>query len=151
MQDDWDPDWQSTSSSKVSYLVQRLKSLQEANRKLDCREIVSNFDEFSTFDIRDCDFFVEGVCRQQNDISCMPDKVIIFSQFLEHIHVIEQQVSVIQFNVFLSYIHVGLEIPSTNFFISKLQLKTAGIEYVGMYSPMHSGNKVWLICFFCKY
>ncbi|KAJ7982316.1 F-box protein [Quillaja saponaria] len=35
-QDNWDPDWQSTSSSKVAYLVQRLKALQEANREVGC-------------------------------------------------------------------------------------------------------------------
>ncbi|PWA66472.1 F-box protein [Artemisia annua] len=28
--DDWNPDWQSTSSSKVSYLVEKLKDLQES-------------------------------------------------------------------------------------------------------------------------
>ncbi|KAL6010048.1 hypothetical protein ACLOJK_000479 [Asimina triloba] len=32
--DDWDPDWQSTSSSKVAYLVDRLKTLQEVNRDM---------------------------------------------------------------------------------------------------------------------
>ncbi|KAI3747307.1 hypothetical protein L6452_09761 [Arctium lappa] len=41
-----------------------------------------------------------------------PEKVLIFSQFLEHIHVIEQQLTV------------------------------AGNKFVGMYSPMHSVNKV---------
>jgi len=47
----------------------------------------------------------------------MLDKVIIFSQFLEHIHVIEQQLTI------------------------------AGITYAGMYSPMPLGSKVWcLIC-----
>lgn len=50
-----------------------------------------------------------------NALSCQPqamlDKVIIFSQFLEHIHVIEQQLTI------------------------------AGITYAGMYSPMPLGSK----------
>lgn len=66
VQDNWDPDWQSTSSSKVTYLVQRLKELQEANRKI-----------------------IDSIEESQK----APEKVLIFSQFLEHIHVIEQQVS----------------------------------------------------------
>ncbi|KAF6153043.1 hypothetical protein GIB67_034765 [Kingdonia uniflora] len=77
-QDDWDPDWQSTSSSKVSYLVGKLKSLHE---------------------------------DQSRQKMSPPDKVIIFSQFLEHIHIIEQQLAV------------------------------AGISFVGMYSPMQLNNK----------
>lgn len=84
-QDNWDPDWQSTSSSKVTYLVQRLKELQEANRKI-----------------------IDSIEESQK----APEKVLIFSQFLEHIHVIEQQ------------------------------LTFAGIKFTGMYSPMHSSNKM---------
>ncbi|KAG9138260.1 hypothetical protein Leryth_001471 [Lithospermum erythrorhizon] len=79
-QDDWNPDWQSTSSSKVSYLVSKLKNLHQTNMK--------SHEEQA------------------------PDKVIIFSQFLEHIHVIEEQ------------------------------LKVADIQFVGMYSPMHSIHKM---------
>ncbi|XP_077250709.1 SNF2 domain-containing protein / helicase domain-containing protein / F-box family protein [Tasmannia lanceolata] len=113
-QDDWDPDWQSTSSSKVAYLVERLKGLQEANRKIGyC------IDESD--DMKSCG---EGRLSSQKShwrlnsgihdkfYKILPEKVIIFSQFLEHIHVIEQQ------------------------------LTGAGIEYVGMYSPMHSSNKM---------
>ncbi|OEL37723.1 F-box protein [Dichanthelium oligosanthes] len=76
-QDDWDPDWQSTSSSKVAYLVEKLRSLRET-------------------DMNDGNNIINGA-GHANALSCQPqamlDKVIIFSQFLEHIHVIEQQVS----------------------------------------------------------
>ena len=46
-QDNWDPDWQSTSSSKVSYLVQRLKALQESNEEMSFCKDNSN-DEMDT-------------------------------------------------------------------------------------------------------
>ena len=77
MQDDWDPDWQSTTSSKVAYLVEKLRSLREANIKHGPGN---------------------GVGLASNNLQTrlpqtLPDKVIIFSQFLEHIHVIEQQVN----------------------------------------------------------
>ncbi|WCJ39080.1 SNF2 domain-containing protein / helicase domain-containing protein / F-box family protein [Euphorbia peplus] len=102
-QDDWDPDWQSTSSSKVSYLVQRLKDLQEAN------SVSGNLN------------INEQICPSQNSPSNALlgsfsgqsfEKVLIFSQFLEHLHVVEHQ------------------------------LKFAGINFVGYYSPMHSSNKM---------
>ncbi|EPS66583.1 hypothetical protein M569_08193 [Genlisea aurea] len=79
-QDDWNPHWQSTSSSKAAYLVRQLKELQKAG-SADSRRHA-------------------------------PEKVIIFSQFLEHIHVIEQQLNI------------------------------AGIRFAGLYSPMHSSNKM---------
>ncbi|KAL0429176.1 UNVERIFIED_CONTAM: F-box protein [Sesamum radiatum] len=116
-QDDWNPDWQSTSSSKVTYLVRRLKELQEMNRTIvygDKREFISNELNFSSnrssfhisLDQEACD-------KARNEWSHVPsEKVIIFSQFLEHIHVIEQQLSI------------------------------AGIQFAGMYSPMHSSNKM---------
>ncbi|RLN23936.1 F-box protein [Panicum miliaceum] len=90
-QDDWDPDWQSTSSSKVAYLIEKLRSLKETNMKHGNNHGHSN----------------ALSCRPQT----MLDKVIIFSQFLEHIHVIEQQLTI------------------------------AGITYAGMYSPMPLGSK----------
>ncbi|XP_025816393.1 F-box protein At3g54460 isoform X2 [Panicum hallii] len=94
-QDDWDPDWQSTSSSKVAYLIEKLRSLQETNMN-------------HGNNITNC-------VDHANALSCQPqamlDKVIIFSQFLEHIHVIEQQLTI------------------------------AGITYAGMYSPMPLGSK----------
>ncbi|KAJ0871638.1 putative chromatin remodeling SNF2 family [Helianthus annuus] len=107
-QDDWNPDWQSTSSSKVSYLVEKLKDLQEANKKTENRISADN-------DAKEIDELLSPVRRSEasarsNNRSL--EKVLIFSQFLEHIHVIEQQ------------------------------LMVAGIKFVGMYSPMHSVNKV---------
>ncbi|OIT32406.1 PREDICTED: F-box protein At3g54460 [Nicotiana attenuata] len=114
-QDDWNPDWQSTSSSKVAYLVERLKEIQQANRMIinsneDGVEAVSgshgksNFSRFSSQG-----YFVGS----SNDFcNLIPEKVIIFSQFLEHIHVIEQQLAV------------------------------AGIRFASLYSPMPSVNKV---------
>lgn len=102
-QDDWDPDWQSTSSSKVAYLVQKLKALQEASR------------ESSRSIDKDTQISVSSVVLQQDCFSVNKaalEKVIIFSQFLEHIHVIEQQ------------------------------LAFAGIKFAGMYSPMPQINKM---------
>ncbi|CAL4972114.1 unnamed protein product [Urochloa decumbens] len=94
-QDDWDPDWQSTSSSKVAYLVEKLISLRETDM---------NHGNNMT-----------NSAVHANALSCQPqamsNKVIIFSQFLEHIHVIEQQLTI------------------------------AGITYAGMYSPMPLGSK----------
>lgn len=102
LKDDWNPDWQSTSSSKVAYLVDRLKEIQEANRMI----ITSNEDKivetasvshvhaginnFSTFSSQQ---YLVG--PSNNFCNKIPQKVIIFSQFLEHIHVIEQQVMVV--------------------------------------------------------
>uniref|UniRef100_A0ACD5WMQ2 Uncharacterized protein n=1 Tax=Avena sativa TaxID=4498 RepID=A0ACD5WMQ2_AVESA len=97
-QDDWDPDWQSTTSSKVAYLVEKLRSLREANVHGHSTNITN------------------GAGLASNNLhtrlpQTLPDKVIIFSQFLEHIHVIEQQLTI------------------------------AGITYAGMYSPMPLGSK----------
>lgn len=98
LQDDWDPDWQSTSSSKVAYLVERLKVLQETNRKFG--ESVDGIDktkELLYSSKVNCSFFVHRKAwSAQNSESCkvLPEKVIVFSQFLEHIHVVEQQVNI---------------------------------------------------------
>ncbi|KAJ0978846.1 hypothetical protein J5N97_014320 [Dioscorea zingiberensis] len=114
-QDEWDPDWQSTSSSKVAYLVGRLKVLYESNRKNDycvsgldgCEVLEKSQKNHSHMPTQ------EASMKPNGEYSCLlPDKVIIFSQFLEHIHVIEQQLTV------------------------------AGINYAGLYSPMHFGNKM---------
>ncbi|XP_068664359.1 F-box protein At3g54460-like isoform X2 [Aristolochia californica] len=119
-QDNWDPDWHATSSSKVAYLVERLKALQEVNKKLGyCQDEYDSMiplDEVLLSSQRcHSDILVHHqVNTESSDKShgILPEKVIIFSQFLEHIHVIEQQ------------------------------LMSAGIKYAGMYSPMHSSNKL---------
>ena len=103
VQDDWDPDWQSTSSSKVAFLVQRLKELQEVNRMIgfstDERNEANNFDELlvPSQKINSGTLLHQVALSRQNNESCkkLPEKVLIFSQFLEHIHVIEQQVALI--------------------------------------------------------
>jgi len=95
LQDDWNPDWQSTKSSKVAYLVERLKDLQECNRKnshlvesIHSREIVL-YAQKSNYTVCACQ-----KSEPTPDGLILPEKVIIFSQFLEHIHVIEQQVTI---------------------------------------------------------
>lgn len=118
-QDTWDPDWQSTSSSKVTYIVKRLKALQEANRKsgyaMDEDSDIKDIDELvSLSEQNNCNALLQQDYTRLNDETShiSPEKVLIFSQFLEHIHVIEQQLTV------------------------------AGIKFSGMYSPMHSSNKM---------
>ncbi|KAM7472628.1 hypothetical protein LguiA_010811 [Lonicera macranthoides] len=107
--DDWNPDWQSTSSSKVSYLVHRLKELQEANKMGGHSVDEENNNDQLLFLPQQTGAW----SRPTNESDQIPmEKVLIFSQFLEHIHVIEQQ------------------------------LRVAGINFVGMYSPMHSANKM---------
>lgn len=126
-QDDWDPDWQSTSSSKVSYLVERLKSLQEANSKLPCSMDEENDTTHSDqilchSQMNVSSMFLPQSCSRVSSESCRAprEKVIIFSQFLEHIHVIEQQ------------------------------LTFSGIKFAGMYSPMPSSNKMKSLAMFCN-
>lgn len=112
-QDDWDPDWQSTSSSKVAYLVQRLRALQETNKEHSSAKHMGEFLCSSVGNISTALLEQADCCRPQtkpNKISL--EKVLIFSQFLEHIHVIEQQLTI------------------------------AGIRFAGMYSPMHSSKKI---------
>ena len=94
MQDDWNPDWQSTSSSKVSYLVDRLKKLHEGNRKSILSFNKSSCDNLEENNPGTSKAFFGQEFREQDLRSQMVlvDKVLIFSQFLEHIHVIEQQV-----------------------------------------------------------
>uniref|UniRef100_A0A453GNH4 F-box protein n=2 Tax=Aegilops tauschii subsp. strangulata TaxID=200361 RepID=A0A453GNH4_AEGTS len=105
-QDDWDPDWQSTTSSKVAYLIDKLRSLREANMKhVHSTNITIGAGPATTSSYQDDNNL------QTRLPQTLPDKVIIFSQFLEHIHVIEQQLTI------------------------------AGITYAGMYSPMPLGTK----------
>lgn len=96
-QDNWDPDWQATSSSKVAYLVERLKSLKATGM---------NSDQAQKDDI------LLGPDEEDTSQAHLPEKAIVFSQFLEHINVIESQ------------------------------LLKAGIKVAGLYSPMHSANKM---------
>nr|KYP44147.1 F-box protein At3g54460 family [Cajanus cajan] len=105
--DNWDPDWQSTSSSKVSYLVQRLKALRGTDEGTNLNADNSNEAMHIEKGVRN----VQKYSMSSTKTNLNPEKVLIFSQFLEHIHVIEQQLTV------------------------------AGIKYTGMYSPMHSSNK----------
>ncbi|GAB2209435.1 hypothetical protein Drorol1_Dr00026649 [Drosera rotundifolia] len=114
-QDTWDPDWQSTSSSKVSYLVQRLKEIQVACLQPICQTSKGSDAErdegiLSLSHESSRDSFQYGACSDSCEAPF--EKVIIFSQFLEHIHVIEQQLSF------------------------------AGIKFARMYSPMQSSHKM---------
>lgn len=119
-QDDWDPDWHATSSSKVAYLVERLKDLQEVNRKRGYSSDEVDIVQSSGASLlpspkNHCDMLLDHeACEapEEEPLKTAPEKVIIFSQFLEHIHVIEQQ------------------------------LTGSGIKFAGMYSPMHSSNKM---------
>ncbi|CDP18621.1 unnamed protein product [Coffea canephora] len=107
--DDWHPDWQLTSSSKVSYLVSRLKMLLQANQAID-----NSNDEKGVhlhFSLQRCS--QQDVLELKGQLTrTIPEKVIVFSQFLEHIHVIEQQLTI------------------------------AGIQFAGMYNPMPSASKM---------
>ncbi|KAL2898231.1 hypothetical protein RDABS01_040013 [Bienertia sinuspersici] len=87
----WNPDWESTSSSKVAYLVQRLKEIQVASREGVCSMAEGNYEE------RSCGvIFSQGTrYNQRIDSSEVPvEKVIVFSQFIEHIYVIQQQLAI---------------------------------------------------------
>ncbi|CAJ2638828.1 unnamed protein product [Trifolium pratense] len=114
-QDKWDPDWQSTSSSKVAYLVQRLKALQGTNEDMSSYTDNSNNEMHieNSFPLHTghAESSFQECSTSSISTNVVPEKVLIFSQFLEHIHVIEQQLAV------------------------------NGIKYTGLYNPMHSSNK----------
>lgn len=87
-------------------------------------------------------FLKQDLYRQNLESNkALPDKVIIFSQFLEHIHVIEQQVAVFSHFVGMPFCGLFHRQWITNC-SSFWQLTVAGIKFAGMYSPMHSSNKV---------
>ncbi|KAL0910993.1 hypothetical protein M5K25_019093 [Dendrobium thyrsiflorum] len=115
-QDDWDPDWESTSSSKVAYLIKKLKDLLESNMQMHCclDGIYNNGMLVGSPDTHSKVSPHQEITTWPNFDSskASPLKVIVFSQFLEHIHVIEQQLTI------------------------------AGITYGKMYSPLHSFNKM---------
>lgn len=99
VQDNWDPDWHATSSSKVAYLVERLKYLQNTNRKIaypladDSTESGEHMHLVGSRKQLHGILYHEDKADMLNESSgSLPEKVIVFSQFLEHIHVIEQQV-----------------------------------------------------------
>ncbi|TXG49092.1 hypothetical protein EZV62_024967 [Acer yangbiense] len=124
-QDDWNPDWQSTSSSKVTYLVEKLKALQKANENIGCPvDEVNGIKQIKELlcisQMSDSSTSLKQACNISSVDSdkALPEKVIIFSQFLEHIHVIEQQLTI------------------------------ASIKFSGMYSPMHSSNKIKSLAMF---
>lgn len=95
-QDNWDPDWQSTSSSKVSYLIQRLKALQETNKEMSlCTDNINDEthpENSFPLNVRDAKSSIQKFSTSGTKTNSVSEKVLIFSQFLEHIHVIEQQV-----------------------------------------------------------
>lgn len=109
VQDNWDPDWQSTSSSKVSYIVQKLKALQEANIEVghhkDDDSDAKHIEELPfNSQMTSSEGLIQDVDRStlsSKTHEIFMDKVLIFSQFLEHIHVIEQQVIYLYSSSFL--------------------------------------------------
>lgn len=117
-QDNWDPDWQSTSSSKAAYVIQRLKEIRDLNKQSACimGDDISVVISSASSSYRICDYSSAqkvSFSRANTDSSdSLVQKVLIFSQFLEHIHVIEQQLAI------------------------------AGIRYSGMYSPMQINDKM---------
>ncbi|KAG0496326.1 hypothetical protein HPP92_000861 [Vanilla planifolia] len=121
-QDNWDPDWQSTSSSKVAYLIKKLKSFLESN--LPNHGFPDGMDNGGMLTYP-CEIHPSASTDQMTTArlnyetyKALPLKVIVFSQFLEHIHVIEQQLAI------------------------------AGIKYGSLYSPMHSFNKMKSLAMF---
>ncbi|KAM7268604.1 hypothetical protein ACFE04_010770 [Oxalis oulophora] len=111
-QDDWNPDWQSTSSSKVAYLVEKLKILQETNQK-NSYSMEEDRDAMQIIHTNDSsEWLQQDYFRFPNQSQKkFPEKVLIFSQFLEHINSIEEQ------------------------------LKKVGVSFAPMYSPMPSSIK----------
>ncbi|KAK8961787.1 F-box protein [Platanthera guangdongensis] len=111
-QDDWDPDWESTSSSKVAYLINKLKDLLRSNLQAHgCVDVIYRSKMLAG---QSSDASTHQEITGPNCDSCKaePLKVIVFSQFLEHIHVIEQQLTI------------------------------AGIEFGKLYTPLHAFHKM---------
>ena len=100
IQDNWDPDWQSTSSSKVAYLISKLKELQGVNSDEDYPPnhdgtgVENNKGLFCSSRMNKSNVLTQdfGCPRMSSSHKIIKEKVLVFSQFLEHIHVIEQQV-----------------------------------------------------------
>lgn len=82
--------------------MERLKALQEVNKEVCCsmdeNDEAKHIDKFLCSSQRsDMAAPLLLNCSRLGNESCkmLPEKVLIFSQFLEHIHVIEQQVYLI--------------------------------------------------------
>lgn len=93
VQDNWDPDWRHTTSSKIAYLVGQLWEMNTRNERIFSQHL-------------------NIMVRKAAEKEVKPEKAIVYSQFLEHINVIEKQ------------------------FVD------AGINHVGMYSPMQMRDKM---------
>ena len=87
-QDDWDPDWHATSSSKVAYLVEQLKAIQNDNLLQFPRDTGAIMEAELTGPVSN----MWQTLPKKASTSVLPEKAIVFSQFLEHINVIEAQV-----------------------------------------------------------
>lgn len=87
-QDDWDPDWHATSSSKVAYLVEQLKVIQNDNLLRFPRDTGAIMEAELTGPVSN----MWQTLTKTASTSVLPEKAIVFSQFLEHINVIEAQV-----------------------------------------------------------
>lgn len=82
-------------------MVERLKNLQEVNRKRGYSSDEVDIVQSSGASLlpspkNHCDMLLDHEACEEPDeepLKTAPEKVIIFSQFLEHIHVIEQQVA----------------------------------------------------------
>ncbi|KAJ7562123.1 hypothetical protein O6H91_03G055700 [Diphasiastrum complanatum] len=125
VQDDWHPEWHATSSSKVAYLVEQLKLVQGSYVQEQASSSDYNIeDHLYQKLVSESPITGTGVtCQVESQAwlhKGLSEKAIVFSQFLEHIHVVEKQ------------------------------LAEAGIHYVGMYSPMHSANKMKSLMTFKK-
>lgn len=87
-QDDWDPDWHATSSSKVAYLVEQLKVIQNDN----LLQFPQNTGTMMEAELTGPVSNMWQTLSKRASTSALPEKAIVFSQFLEHINVIEAQV-----------------------------------------------------------
>lgn len=90
-QDDWDPDWHATSSSKVAYLVNQLKVIQDNN-------LMQHYPSDTTSKTMPDELksMIWQTSSRNLSTSSLPCKAIVFSQFLEHINVIEEQVGLLK-------------------------------------------------------
>eukprot|EP00271_Cylindrocystis_brebissonii_P019423 TRINITY_DN5891_c0_g2_i1.p1 TRINITY_DN5891_c0_g2~~TRINITY_DN5891_c0_g2_i1.p1 ORF type:complete len:1826 (+),score=364.90 TRINITY_DN5891_c0_g2_i1:281-5479(+) len=94
-QDRWSADWENTASSKVDYLIQKLLLLNTENANERIRQLEPNaLEELAVSERGPADVFgfkpvASAVPTRGRAVE--PHKVIIFSQFLEHIHLVQAQ------------------------------------------------------------